>query len=467
MPLTGQNTTVYSVSEVNALARGLLEDAFADIYIQGEISGFKAYQSGHWYFSLKDNDGEIRCVMFRGDNLRVRFRPSDGARVKLRCRVSIYEQRGTYQAIVREMQPAGTGELLAALAALREKLEKEGLMERDRKRAIPIFARHLAIISSPSGAALRDIAKTLQQRSALCECTLLPASVQGANAVGDIVRAFSSIANWPASLGVARPDLVLLARGGGSLEDLWAFNLEPVARAIADCDIPVITGIGHETDTSIADLVADARAATPTAAAAMATPDYGECFTRVDRLADDIGARIQRRVHNLSQDHVAQWRQRLAARSPARIVDQSLQRLDELSERLEKSFALTQKSRGQRLANTEARLARLDPVREIGGHLQLIDSLTQRLSKASARLLLSFTGALDALAQQLEAVSPKGTLARGYAIIAEAGPEGGPAQRFGTPVTSAAQTRVGERLHAHLADGSLEITVQGTRQEKL
>lgn len=464
MQLQGQNPTVYSVSEVNGLARSLLEDNFADIWLQGEVSGLKAYHSGHWYFSLKDDDAEIRCVMFRGDNLRVRFKPADGALVKLRCRVSIYEQRGTYQAIAREMQPAGTGELLAAIAALREKLEKEGLTDPSRKRDIPQFARHLAIITSPAGAALRDIAKTLQTRSALFKCTLLPASVQGANASSEIVRAFEHIANWPARLDRPRPDLVLLARGGGSIEDLWAFNLEPVARAIANCDVPVITGIGHETDTSIADLVADARAATPTAGAALATPDFIAIHSHVQAMSKTIGERITRRLQHLARDRLGQWQQRLAARNPRCIVDQALQRLDELSERFGRAHSRLTSAHRQRLVELHGRLQRLDFERSLAERQSKLDNALARLARTCAHRYAEFERILRTLSLQLEAVSPNATLARGYAILAK--PRGDRAERtYGEPVTTADQTHQGDRLIAYLARGRLEVTVQETHKE--
>ncbi len=465
MQLQGQNLSVYSVSEVNGLARALLEDTFADIWMQGEVSGFKAYQSGHWYFSLKDDDAEIRCVMFRSDNLRVRFAPSDGALVRLRCRVSIYEQRGTYQAIAREMQPAGTGELLAAIAALREKLEKEGLTDQSRKRSIPKFTRHLAIITSPAGAALRDIAKTLETRRALCHCTLLPTSVQGANAADEIVRAFARIADWPDDVGLPHPDLVLLARGGGSIEDLWAFNLEPVARAIANCAVPVITAIGHETDTSIADLIADARAATPTAGAALATPDFNEIRAQVQAMGDALEVRLTQRLGHLRQDRLGQWQQRLAVRNPQRIVDQALQRSDDLAERFRRAFSQTQDVRRRRFAEVQGRLSRLDLDRALARQQSALEALLDRLDGACRRRSADFGNALHAASLQLEAVSPKATLARGYAIVA-ARRDGIPTNdSYGTPVTAAGQTEIGEHLVAHLAEGRLDIMVQEIHED--
>ncbi len=465
MQLQGQNLTVYSVSEVNGLARSLLEDNLADIWLQGEVSGFKAYHSGHWYFSLKDDDAEIRCVMFRGDNLRVRFKPSDGALVKLRCRVSIYEQRGTYQAIAREMQPAGTGELLAAIAALRDKLEKEGLTDASRKRDIPEFAQHLAIITSPAGAALRDIAKTLQTRSALFRCTLLPASVQGANASDEIVRAFGHVASWPVHLDSPRPDLVLLARGGGSIEDLWAFNLEPVARAIANCDVPVITGIGHETDTSIADLVADARAATPTAGAVLATPDLGETYRQVHAMTEALGERLARQLQHFGRDRLGQWQQRLAVRNPQHIFDQALQRSDDLAERFRRAFSQLESAHRQRFAELQGRFSRLDLDGALLRQQSALSAVRDRLDGAWGRRSADFANALRAIRQQLEAVSPKATLARGYAIVAAHRDDMPANGSYGMPVTAAGQTKIGEHLVAHLAEGRLDITVQGIHKD--
>ena len=460
MPLSGQNRSVYSVSEVNALVRSLLEDSFADIWIEGEVSGFKSYRSGHWYFSLKDDDAEIRCAMFRGDNVRVRFLPSDGALVKLRCRISLYEQRGTYQAIVRDMQPAGTGELLAALAALREKLDKEGLLETSRKRTIPSFVRHLAIITSPSGAALRDIVKTLHLRRPLFDCTLLPVSVQGGNAAPEIVRAFESLATWPAHLGRPRPDLVLLSRGGGSVEDLWAFNLEPVARAIASCEIPVVTGIGHETDTSIADLVADHRAATPTAAASITTPDFSEVQGQVRHLSQRIGLGLTRQLRYLKEDRLVQWQQRLYARNPQRIVDQALQRLDDHGQRLEHAYLSQFNMHRSSLAHAAARMQRLDPTPRIARLHDKVADLSARTEQAWSRTRRALADSVEAVSLQLEQLNPRATLARGYAILARPGHDG-----IGQPITFTREAQVGETLQAHLADGHLDITVEGTHKD--
>ncbi len=456
MQLEGQNLTVYSVSEVNALARNLLEDSFPDLWIQGEVSGFKPYRSGHWYFSLKDEDAEIRCVMFRGDNQRVRFDPSDGAQVRLRCRISLYEQRGNYQAIVREMQPAGEGELLAALAALRENLTREGLFAAEKKRAIPTFPRHLAIITSPSGAALQDIAKMLRTRGALCQCTLLPVSVQGTNASPEIQRAFKQLSNWPSHLAGPQPDLVLLARGGGSLEDLWAFNLEPVVRAIATSPIPVITGIGHETDTSLSDLAADQRAATPTAAAALATPDYHQVGEHLSSLLRQFAAQFVKQVQYLKRDRLGQWKGRLAARNPQREVQQGLQRLDDYEQRLQRALTSLDRHRTRRLAEARSGLERIDPSPRIAQLQDAVIELLTRMNSAEPRLLRECSTNFGALFSRLEAVSPKGTLERGYAILARPAVD---TAGFGQPITSIEQPRVGDPLVAHLADGQLEVTL--------
>lgn len=455
MQLEGQNLTVYSVSEVNALARTLLEGSFPDIWLQGEVSGFKPYRSGHWYFSLKDEAAEIRCVMFRSDNLRVRFVPTDGAEVKLRCRISLYEERGGYQAIAREMQLAGTGELLAAIEALRVKLASEGLFAEERKQPLPKFPRHLAIITSPSGAALRDIAKTLLTREAVSQCTLLPVSVQGANAATEIVRAFEQLTDWPPHLGLP-PDLVLLARGGGSLEDLWAFNLEPVARAIAACQIPIVTGIGHETDTTISDMVADQRAATPTAAAALATPDYNQLSGQIADLVRQITSQFSKQLKNLKHDRLRQWADRLAARNPRRLVDQASQRLDDYALRIEHAVQRLDRHRNLRIGEAIDRLQRMNPAPRIANTQGAVVGFVTRLHISQLRSQRELAASLTSLVSRLEAVSPKGTLTRGYAILARPPIEGA---EFGQPVTAVGDARTGEPLLAHLIDGQIELTV--------
>ncbi len=458
MKLEGQNHGVYSVSEVNALARNLLEGSFPDVLIQGEVSGFKSYRSGHWYFSLKDEDAELRCVMFRSDNQRLKFTPTDGAQIRLRCRISLYEARGNYQAIARDMQLAGTGELLLALEALRKKLAAEGLFEAENKRPLPQFARHLAVITSPSGAALRDIFKTLRTRSAGFQCTLLPVSVQGANAAPDILQAFRKLAKWPAESGVSRPDLVLLARGGGSLEDLWAFNLEPVVRAVAACQIPVVTGIGHETDTTLSDLAADQRAATPTAAAALTTPDLQQVNAHITDLLRHMARLASRQVQHLKQDRLRQWTERLAAKNPRRIVQQGLQRLDECDQRLARVFMLGQERRSQRLDDACGRLRRADPTARITRLRRDLSDAQLRLDRAETSLRRSASTNLAALETRLEALSPTATLARGYAILTRPGILG---ERYGQTVTLVNQATLHEPLRAHLADGELEVQVQG------
>ena len=463
MELEGQNPSVYSVSEVNALARTLLEGKFPDIWIEGEVSSFKPYRSGHWYFSLKDQDAEIRCVMFRRETLSVNFEPRDGARIRMRCRISLYEPRGGFQAIGREMQLAGTGELLAALAVLRDKLAREGVFDASRKQPLPSFPRHLAIITSPAGAALRDIARTLRQRCPMQSCTLFPVSVQGANAAPDIVRAFKYISDWPANLDRPRPDVVLLARGGGSLEDLWAFNLEPVVRAIESCDIPVVTGIGHETDTSLSDLAADYRAATPTAAAAAASPDGRQISQRLRESESRLGSRLLQYLAHLNQDRFQQWSERLQARHPERILRAAMQRGDELDERLKRAMALLQGRHINRHDQVHQRLRNLNPMPSITAQLASLRQLLERLDRARVRRIDRAAASFEALRARMTAMSPQATLERGYAILSR--PLEG--TRFGRAVTSIKETRRGEALQAHLADGQLAITVQNTQGNPL
>ena len=251
---------VYSVSELAHEARILIEEQFDLVWVEGEISNFRRPASGHWYFTLKDRSAQLRCAMFAGRNRQVRFAPEDGLQILIRGRVSLYEPRGDFQVIVEHAEPAGEGALRQAFEALKAKLADEGLFADERKRPLPAVPRHLAIVSSASGAALQDVLHVIERRFPALTVTLLPVSVQGNEAEGQIRRALSRVDQVGA-------DVVLITRGGGSLEDLWAFNLESVARAVAACPIPTVVAVGHQTDFVIAEFVADLRAPTPTAAA--------------------------------------------------------------------------------------------------------------------------------------------------------------------------------------------------------
>ena len=272
---------VYSVSELTAAVRRLIEQGFPPILVEGEVSNFRSPgRGGHWYFTLKDGQAQIRCAMFANRNRFVRKPLRDGALVVVRCRLSLYEARGDFQAIVDAVEPAGEGELRAAFERLKIELEREGLFATDRKRALPRFPKHIGIVSSLSGAALQDVLAVLRRRFPCARATCFGAAVQGAEAVPEIIGGIDR-----AEASKPRPDVLLLTRGGGSLEDLMAFNSEALARRIAQCPIPIVSAVGHETDVTIADFVADQRAPTPSAAAEMVAPDRAELLLRVRRRA--------------------------------------------------------------------------------------------------------------------------------------------------------------------------------------
>ena len=277
----GSNAEILSVSDLNKAAKSLLEGHFPMVFVEGEISNFSVPASGHWYLTLKDEGGQLRTAMFRNKNQRVRFKPRNGLKVLIRGKISLYEARGEYQFIAEHMEEAGEGELRRAFEALKQRLQTDGLFDESRKRVLPALPKHLAIITSPTGAAIRDVLSVLNRRFPALNCTIIPSQVQGEDATQQIVAALE-LANT-----FSEPvfDAILLTRGGGSLEDLWTFNTEPVALAIANSRIPVVSAIGHESDFTIADFVADLRAATPSAAAEILAPDKTDWMQQFDGLA--------------------------------------------------------------------------------------------------------------------------------------------------------------------------------------
>lgn len=391
---------VLSVSSLNRLARGLLEDCFPSVSVEGEISNFATPGSGHWYLTLKDDGGQIRCAMFRNRNMSVRFRPANGMQVVVRGKLSIYEGRGDYQLILDSMQGAGAGALQRAFDELKQKLTGEGLFDPATKKPLPAQCRHVAVITSPTGAVLRDIVSVFRRRFPGMVLTVLPVAVQGQDSAAGIVAALATAQRRQAELGF---DVVLLARGGGSLEDLQAFNNEMVARAIHQCTLPVVSAVGHETDTTIADFVADLRAPTPSAAAELLSPDQVQ-------ICADLQTQ-QGKLRRLMQN----------------MINQRSQQLDWLSRRLQHP--------GRRLQEQAQVLARLD----------------SRLQRAMLRFLQQRQHSLQMLVRNLENISPLQTLQRGYSITRT--PEG-------KVINQASQLKPGENIISTLATGQVVSTVK-------
>lgn len=432
---------VLSVSQLNNRARLLLEDVFSGIWVEGEISNLARPASGHVYFTLKDSQAQVRCALFRQNAARVRQALRDGLAVKVRGKVSLFEGRGDYQLILDAVEPAGDGALRLAFEALKEKLGAEGLFSTERKIALPAHPKRIGIVTSPTGAVIRDIISVFRRRAPQVELNLIPTAVQGREATAQIVRALQRAD----ALGF---DALILARGGGSLEDLWCFNEESVARAVAACVTPIVSAVGHETDVSIADFVADVRAPTPSAAAELLAPDSSELVQRLHNL--------QRRLVLHMQGRLARERLRLEGvsrrlRHPGERLRQQAQRLDDLDMRLRRAFAQRLANQYERLARLDARLAAQHPGRNLALLRQRLDGLAARLPRAMQGQLRSQRQQLGALAAQLQIVSPLATLGRGYSILLD---------ERGQAVRSAAQTQPGQRLKARLSEGELDVRVE-------
>ncbi|KFX69832.1 exodeoxyribonuclease [Pseudomonas taeanensis MS-3] len=437
---------VLSVSQLNNRARLLLEDVFSGIWVEGEISNLAKPASGHIYFTLKDSQAQVRCALFRQNAARVRQALRDGLAVKVRGKVSLFEGRGDYQLILDTVEPAGDGALRLAFEALKEKLSGEGLFAAENKLALPKHPKRIGIVSSPTGAVIRDIISVFRRRAPQVELTLIPTAVQGREATGQIVRALH-LADRKGF------DALILARGGGSLEDLWCFNEEAVARAIAACSTPIVSAVGHETDVSISDFVADVRAPTPSAAAELLAPDSSELVQRLHNL--------QRRLHLRMQNRLERERMRLDGlsrrlRHPGERLRQQAQQLDDLEMRMQRAFERQLNNRRERLARLETRLAGQHPGRTLKLLRQRLDSLAERLPRAIREGLKQRRLQLQSQVQTLNAVSPLATLGRGYSILLD--------ERH-RAIRSAADTHPGQRLKARLADGELDVRVEDNHLE--
>lgn len=443
---------VYTVAEINQQVRTLLLENFSEVIVRGEISGLKQYASGHWYFTLKDPDSEIRCAMFRNRNQRVSFVPQDGDAIRVRARVDLYVQRGSYQLVVEDMEPEGRGELLRRLEELKAKLRGEGLFDLQKKQALPPYPLMIGVITSADGAALRDVARTLRRRWPIARLRVYPSRVQGEEAPASLVEALALASRD------GRCDVLILARGGGSFEDLLAFSDEAVVRAVAACPIPLIAGIGHETDTSLADFAADVRAATPTAAAEQASPDAvalkQQGLRFLGRLHSFLGLRLKQVHRELdTQSH------RLELAHPAARIRGHQQRLDETSERLVQVLRQRMERRQHQLALAHRRLLACSPTPRLARLEQALQQYRWRINAATQNLHRALRARLKQASGTLEAVSPLRTLERGYAIAtlkAPSGPE---------LIRKTSQTRVGDAFELRVSDGSISAEVTETGQE--
>jgi exodeoxyribonuclease VII large subunit len=437
---TAEERQALSVTELNRQARMTIEQRFNQIWVSGELSSFARPSSGHWYFTLKDAKAQVRCAMFANANRRARLQPANGQQVLLRGRVSLYEGRGEFQIIVEHMEPAGEGALRAAFDALKRQLDAEGLFDPKRKRALPNMPKHVAVVTSPTGAALKDVLSVWQRRYPALNVTVVPTAVQGAEAEGDILMALQRAA-------ALAPDVILLTRGGGSMEDLWVFNAESIARLIAAFAIPVVSAIGHEIDVSITDFVADLRAPTPSAAAELIVPD-GEELLQVlagqrRRLQVTLQARLRER--RLSLEKLA-----LGLVNPQRYCQQAAQRLDDLTARLTRAVSGLGAAASAQLRELSKRLTTQRPDRKLLSLRADLHKTRGQLQQALQRDMDRRYQHIGESSRMLNNLSPLPTLARGYAVLRD---------RQGNVISDASALRPGQQIAAQLRDGRLTAEV--------
>ena len=441
---TRADRDVYSVSRLNREVRVLLERGFGSIWLEAEISNFSRPSSGHWYFSLKDAAAQVRCAMFRQRNMLCPFTARDGQKVLVRARIGLYEPRGEYQLIIDHMEDAGLGALKRQFEELSARLAAEGLFAAERKRSLPALPKRIGIVTSPTGAAVRDILHVLARRFPAVPVLIYPVAVQGAQAAGELIAALRLAGRR------GECDILILARGGGSLEDLWAFNDEGLARAIVASPIPVISGIGHEIDFTIADFAADVRAPTPSAAAELVVPDVEEWLTAFVRFGTRL-QRCMRRQLDERGERLRWLRQRAALVSPAARLAQQAQRLDEFELRVTRAMRRRLGAHGERLRWLIGRAALVSPVERLHEAAARHATLAVRLRAAGLERLRRARERLAALARTLNAVSPLATLERGYAIVSIEG---------GEILRDAADAAPDAIVVARLAKGHIRAKVQ-------
>ena len=435
---------IYSVSRLNREVRVLLERGFGTLWVEAEISNFSRPSSGHWYFSLKDANAQVRCAMFRQRNMLCAFTARDGQKVLVRARIGLYEPRGEFQLIVEHMEDAGLGALRRQFEELAAKLKAEGLFSAERKRPLPALPRRIGVITSPSGAAVRDILHVLARRFPAVAVMIYPVAVQGAQAPAELIAALALACRR------GECDVLILARGGGSLEDLWAFNDERLARAIVASSIPVVSGVGHEIDFTIADFAADVRAPTPSAAAELVVPDAAEWLAALASLAARLGRCARRR---LGEEHERlRWLEgRAALVSPIARCAQQTQRLDELERRLRRALRHAQNKRVAQFREYQSRFWQASPLARVRDAAARHAALQARLQAAGLECVGRGRERLLPLVRTLHAVSPLATLARGYAIVKD---------ERGRIVRNADDAPAGTLIEARLAQGHIRAKVQ-------
>ncbi len=438
---------VHTVAGLTALIRDRLEDSFSGVWVEGEISNHRLPGSGHHYFTLKDPFAQLSCVFFKGAAMRCPVRLGDGMQVQVYGNLSVYEARGQYQLVAQVVQAKGFGDLQAKFEALKRKLEAEGLFDPAGKSPIPFFPTRIGIVTSPTGAAIRDMIHVLSRRAPWVRVMIHPARVQGDGAAEEIA---AGVRFFDQASGELRPDLVIVARGGGSIEDLWAFNEEVLARTIAACSIPVMSGVGHEIDFTIADFVADRREPTPSAAAENAVPDGATLIRHLGRLREALNARSEHALA-LCDRHVLSLRREIEAREPGRRIRSWMQTVDFLEERMDFLVAgRLQQSRAE-LDGIRRALAAIQPERVLARYSEEAAALGEALDRTASRQAEEAARHLRAIGDLMQTLSPEAVLKRGYSLTSDGA---------GRLVTSASQVRPGDLLLTRLGEGEIASRVE-------
>ena len=434
-----QDPDIISVSDLNKMVRGQLETKFNLIWIKGEISNFKAHTSGHHYFSLKDSKAQVSAVMFKGFNQGLKFKPTDGLEVIVRGKITVYEPRGSYQVFCELMEPVGAGALQLAFEQLKKKLEAEGLFAAEKKRALPPLPKHVAIVTSPTGAAIRDILNILGRRFKGLRVTVVPALVQGAGAAPSIIEALKKAQMLP------DVDVMIVGRGGGSIEDMWCFNDEGVARAIASCRVPIISAVGHEIDFTIADFVADLRAPTPSAAAELVVRNTVELVDTLKSLRLRLWKSFTHTMQ-MKKQAVQHASQRLV--DPKRYLQELMQRCDELTFRLENGLKNVMTKKQQKVLLLLSRLG--SPAEQLKVRQQSLAKASEKLTMLMKSQFQKHKFRVENAMGLLDTLSPLKVVARGYAVV-----------RSGSEVIrSTKQVKVKDQLSVQLAEGKLNVEVK-------
>lgn len=444
---------ILSVKDLNRYIRMKMEgdSRLSDVWIRGEISNFTHHSSGHMYFTLKDEGSRIRAIMFATHNQRLPFIPKEGSRVIARGNVSVYERDGQYQFYAVQMQPDGIGSLYLAYEQLKSKLEEEGLFAAERKRPLPRYPKTIGVITSPTGAAVRDIMITIRRRYPHARSILYPVLVQGKGAAPSIVKAIRTMND------MAEADVLIVGRGGGSLEELWAFNEEIVARAIYQSDIPVISAVGHETDFTIADFVADLRAATPTAAAELAVPNSAELRGQLVQRQRQLNQGLQQRLKR-SRERLLSLQRSPVLVHPRRYMLQHAERLDMLSQRLQGNLKSRLSLVRQRQKSLHQGLIRYNPRTQAEFAARRKDQVSRQLMNAMQSIMKSKMSQLQTEMRHLDALSPLKIMSRGYSLVYD--------EKEQKLVKSIEDVQLGDLVNVRVSDGQLQCQVWGMKEDE-